>query len=146
MLLPNAYLAQTSVMVALTFGVCAVAAVDRVREIRQRRIPLSALARAVDVANTLKQTQSMDNFNNLLQMPILFYVLCLTLANSGIRSAVYDVLLWLYVLLRVGHSLIQLTHNQVQQRFLVWMTSNVALCLAWLLFVAHQVSSYHAIS
>lgn len=102
--------------------------------------PLTTLARAIDTANALQHTQSMDNFNNLLQVPTLFFVLCLALVQSDTHHTVYGMLLWLYVLLRVGHNSIPLTYNHVRHRARVWIASNLALRLGWALFVIHQVN------
>lgn len=135
------YLGQMGAMVALTFGVCGKAAVERVREVRQRAIPLRTLARAVDTAQSLMHTQSMDNFNNLLQVPILFYVLCLELRLLDMNTSMYGALLWCYVLLRIGHTLIQITYNNVLHRFTCWMASNLLLCLAWMLLGGQEFAN-----
>ena len=70
-------------LVTLTVVVWAMAVYRRVREIRIRRIPLQSLAQARQVAVAFEDVQAMDNFNNLLQVPVLFYVLCLAVAQSG---------------------------------------------------------------
>jgi hypothetical protein len=71
-------------LVTLTVVVWGMAVYRRVREIRVRRIPLQSLAQARQVAVAFEDVQAMDNFNNLLQVPVLFYVLCLAVAQSGV--------------------------------------------------------------
>ena len=98
-------------LVTLTVVVWAMAVYRRVREIRIRRIPLQSLAQARQVAVAFEDVQAMDNFNNLLQVPVLFYVLCLAVAQSGSGGELFLAGAWAYVLLRVLHSAIQITHR-----------------------------------
>ena len=122
------------VLVTLTVVVWAMAVYRRVREIRIRRIPLQSLAQARQVAVAFEDVQAMDNFNNLLQVPVLFYVLCLAVAQSGSGGELFLAGAWAYVLLRVLHSAIQITHNRVPHRFYVWLTSNLILIALWIGF------------
>jgi len=71
------------------------------------------------------------NYMNLLEIPVLFYVACLVLyAVSGVtQSAV--VLAWSYVALRVVHSAIHLTYNNVIHRVSVFAISNAVLAALW---------------
>lgn len=118
-------------LVALTMVVWGMALRRRVGEIRRRRIPLQSLARARDVAAVFEDCSAMDNFNNLLQVPVLFYALCLVLAQSGAGGLVFLAGAWLYVGLRMLHSAIQVTTNRVLHRFYAWMASNVVLFALW---------------
>ena len=103
----------------------------RVAEIRRQQIPVQALARAKDVVTLLQDTAAMDNFNNLLQMPVLFYAACLTAMQLQLSGWLMWLLAWAYVLLRLLHSVIQLGDNRVMRRFPVWMASNVLLFTLW---------------
>jgi hypothetical protein len=71
------------------------------------------------------------NLMNLLEMPVLFYVVCLglyvTLSVDGI--AVYAA--WAYVALRTAHSAVHLTYNNVYHRLVVYAASNVVLLALW---------------
>ncbi len=49
------------------------------------------------------------NFMNLLEVPVLFYVACLTLYVTQETDSVGLALAWSYVSLRVFHSLVHLT-------------------------------------
>lgn len=121
-------------LVALTALVWALALRERVAEIRARRIPLRVLARPAEVARTLEATQAMDNFNNLLQLPLLFYVLCLALTVTGQGGAVFVAGAWGYVALRAVHSAIQVGRNAVLPRFRAWVASSLLLWALWALF------------
>lgn len=118
-------------MVAWTMAVGAVAIHRRVNEIRAKNLRLRGLARSRDISNTLDDTQVMDNFNNLLQVPILFYVWCLVMLTLQLNSWLLLGGAWLYVGLRFWHTAIEVTHNRVMQRFIVWMASNAILACLW---------------
>lgn len=129
-------------MVTLTFVVWGMAVYRRVREIRMRRIPLQSLAQARQVAVAFEDVQAMDNFNNLLQVPTLFYVLCLAMAQRGGGGELFLTGAWAYVLLRVLHSAIQITHNRVPHRFYAWLASNLILIALWVGFAVDVGHTY----
>jgi hypothetical protein len=67
------------------------------------------------------------NYNHLLTEPTLFYAICITLALLGAGMGFNATLAWIYVGLRVLHSLIQVTVNIVMMRFLVFALSSIVL-------------------
>lgn len=69
------------------------------------------------------------NFSNLLELPLLFYLLCLYLFVTGNVDTPYVIGGWVYVALRALHSVIQCTTNIVMRRFAVYMASSVVLWL-----------------
>ena len=71
-------------------------------------------------------------FRNLLEVPVLFYVLCLVAYVTRSVSTDIVVLAWAYVGLRVVHSLIYLSYNRVMHRFVVFALSNVVLVFIWI--------------
>ncbi len=71
-------------------------------------------------------------FMNLLEMPVLFYVLSLIFYVTGNVDPLCVVLGWCYVGLRVVHSLISLTYNNVLHRFFAFAFSNVVVLVLWL--------------
>lgn len=64
-------------------------------------------------------------FINLVEVPTLFYALCIIHFVTGTVTAL--TMAWVYFALRIAHSLIYLTYNRVFHRFLVFATSNVLL-------------------
>jgi hypothetical protein len=78
------------------------------------------------------------NYMNLLELPVLFYALCLMLYASKTSTPVIIGLAWLYVALRIVHSVIHLSYNHVIHRLLVFAVSNFVL-LAILILTAMQV-------
>lgn len=70
-----------------------------------------------------------DNYNNLMEQPTLFYALCLGIYLSGLQSPDLEYLAWLYVALRVVHSLVQATSNIAVIRFCLFVASSGVLGL-----------------
>lgn len=66
-------------------------------------------------------------FMNLVEVPVLFYALVFIAFLSQQVDAVSVGLAWLYVALRLAHSLIYFTYNHVIHRFAVFATSNLVI-------------------
>ena len=74
------------------------------------------------------------NYMNLLELPMLFYVGSLMFFVTGKVDAVVLGVAWLYVALRIVHSIIHLTYNNVRHRLIPFAASNVVLVVYWVLF------------
>ena len=68
-----------------------------------------------------------DNYNHLLEQPILFYAIALSLAVLGDSSTASIALAWSYVGLRVVHSLWQALVNVIPVRFALFALSSLVL-------------------
>jgi len=68
-----------------------------------------------------------DNYNHLMEQPTLFYAICLTLALLGLGDGSNLTLAWVYVGLRVLHSLVQALFNRIEVRFAIFILSSLAL-------------------
>jgi hypothetical protein len=108
--------------------------VDRVGEMRARRIRPQALASAREVTQALQNVNAADNFRNLFEVPVLFYVLCISLAITQLVTPLDIWTAWGFVALRAVHSLIHLTYNQVMHRARVYLASTVLVFIMWLSF------------
>ncbi len=108
---------------------------DRLGEMRNRGIEPQELATARAAAGRLERPQAADNFRNLFEMPVLFYVLCVALAVNGGSSPGFVTAAWAYVGLRTLHSLIHVTYNRVVHRFLAYVASTLLLFGMWVAFV-----------
>lgn len=73
---------------------------------------------------------------NLLELPMLFYVICMmSYVTDRVGSAVlYSA--WLYVVLRTAHTVIHLSYNNVLHRLIPFAASNIVLIAMWLIFFA----------
>lgn len=71
-------------------------------------------------------------FNNLVQVPVLFYVVCLLMMVQGQTDSVQVTLAWMFVILRVIHGLILLVWNHVPWRFTSYAAGVITLIVfAW---------------
>lgn len=68
-----------------------------------------------------------DNYNHLHEAPTVFYAIALVLAVTGQGEGLNALLAWIYVGLRIVHSLVQATFNRVVVRFGVFALATLAL-------------------
>ena len=61
-----------------------------------------------------------DNYNHLFEQPVAFYAVTLTIALVNSFDSLIVQLTWAYVLIRIIHSLVQLTINIVLVRFFLF--------------------------
>lgn len=74
-------------------------------------------------------------FNNLMQVPSLFYVICLLMLVMKEADNVQIVLAWAFVALRCVHAVIYMAVNWVPYRFATWVSSCIILGTLWFRFV-----------
>ena len=67
------------------------------------------------------------NYNHLHEAPTVFYAVALVLAMVGQGDGLNLELGWVYVGLRVAHSLVQVTSNRVLVRFALFALSSLVL-------------------
>lgn len=79
-------------------------------------------------------------FMNLLEVPVLFYLLAIVFYVTHTVDAPAVALAWLFVVLRLAHSLIYFTYNKVLHRFLTFALGNV-LVLAMLVYLALRLAA-----
>jgi len=70
-----------------------------------------------------------NNYNHLFEQPTLFYAVALSIAVLGHVDALHVASAWIYVGLRIVHSLVQATINNVTLRFGLFLLSWIALGL-----------------
>ena len=75
------------------------------------------------------------NLMNLLEMPVLFYVVCIAAYVTHRVTPGVTILAWVYVGLRLAHSAIHLTTNRVRGRLLAFAVSNFVLLSIWIGFL-----------
>ena len=118
-------------LVAVTAAVWLRMYVERIGEMRRAHISPQRLSTSAQARERLQLTNGADNFRNLFEMPVLFYVLCLCLAITGMAGAGFVAAAWTYVVLRALHSFIHTTYNWVMHRFTVYVLSSLLLFGMW---------------
>jgi hypothetical protein len=119
------------VLVFWTFVVLTLIPRARFKAARERRVRAAdfALGESENVPPDVRLPNR--NFMNLLETPVLFYVACLTLYVIGKVDIWAISLAWAYVALRVAHSLVHLTYNNVIHRMNAYALAIVPLFALW---------------
>ena len=118
-------------MVALTFVVWLRMYSMRIGQMKRERIHPHAVATSAQAAARLTDSRAADNFRNLFELPVLFYLAIVVAAETHQVTLLTLSLAWLFVLLRVAHSAIHCTYNKVYHRFYVYFCGGVALWTLW---------------
>ncbi len=114
-----ALLTPVFVLIIWTFIVFLLLAYGRVKFIKN---PQDA-ANTKDLKGSLPRwvERAGDNYNHLFEQPVAFYVITLSIALIDKYDPLMIQLAWTFVVLRVIHSLIQLTFNFVLLRFIIFV-------------------------
>jgi hypothetical protein len=132
---PNQQLvAACSSLVMLTFIVGVRMFYVRIKEMRAKRIHPQSVALSVQRSQKLEDSRASDNYNHLLELPIVFYILSLTAIASGHIPGWLPAFAWLFVVLRIVHSAIQCTYNKVLHRFSVFLAGFFLVFAMWAAF------------
>ncbi len=75
-----------------------------------------------------------NNYNNLLEIPILFYIISILIYVTNNTDLVYVILSWLFVLTRYIHSYIHTTYNNVRHRRIPFLIGVLVLIIEWIRF------------
>jgi len=70
-----------------------------------------------------------DNYNHLHEQPTIFYALATYSFLVGVGDGLNIMLAWIYVALRIIHSLIQIVLRKVMPRFMVFAAGSVVLMI-----------------
>ena len=127
----HSLIAACATLVLLTFVVGVRLLQVRVAEMKRKRIHPQAVALSAQRKDRLEDTRASDNFKHLFETPVLFYALCGVAVGAGNPPEWLALAAWLYVALRVIHSLIQCTYNKVMHRFYVFVASFFLLAGMW---------------
>ena len=68
-----------------------------------------------------------DNYDHLHEAPTVFYAVAIVLAIIGQGDGMNATIAWIYVGLRIAHSIVQATINRVLVRFALFALSSLAL-------------------
>lgn len=130
-MLDPAILHPAYAMVALTLLVWVRMYVERLGQMKRERIHPQQVASAREMQARISDTRAVDNFRNLFELPVLFYVALLVAALQGLSTPLSVGLAWAFVALRVVHSGIHCTYNRVMHRFVAYLSSCVVLWALW---------------
>lgn len=123
--------AACAAMVGLTFVVGMRMYRVRIAEMRARRIHPQSVALSGQRSQRFEDTRASDNYNHLFELPVVFYALCAVALGTGHIPGWLPVLAWLFVLLRIAHSIIQCSYNKVMHRFVVFLAGFFLVMGTW---------------
>ncbi len=78
-------------------------------------------------------------FNNLFEVPVLFYTASVLYISSSLDSILILVLAWCFVLARIAQAYIHITYNNVRHRMLAFFTSFISVTAMWGVIVANKI-------
>ena len=122
-------------LVILTFFMIAATGITRLISVRRRQVhPRYYVLMSGDTLPDYVQKVG-RNMANLLEVPVLFYLLAVLVILFEISSQLLVDLAWLYVVLRLVHSIIHISYNNVPHRLIVFVLSVVTLMIMWFQFM-----------
>lgn len=119
-------------MVLLTFFVACIAIKVRLASVKSGAVNYRyfRLMSGQDVPDAV--TKTTRNFNNQFEIPVLFYVVCTLYISFGVESMVALVCAWLFILLRVVHTVVHLTSNHILHRMFAFWGSFFCVLILWI--------------
>src|SRR4051794_18416209 len=118
-------------MAALTFVVALRMFRVRIAQIKRDQIRLRSIATSRAAAEKLTDSAPADNFRNLFELPVLFYVAIGIAFGTGQVNALTLGLAWSFVAARLVHSAIHCSYNRVLHRFYAYVTGYFILIGLW---------------
>ena len=116
-----ALLMPVFVLILWTFIITLIMAYGRVRFTKN---PQKDAAHTKDLKGLLPDwvERTSDNYNHLFEQPVAFYAVTLSIALINNIDLLMVQLAWAFTIVRIVHSLVQLTVNMVLLRFFIFAT------------------------
>lgn len=124
-------LAPVVALIAWTLIVMLWLYVIRIPAMRKAGIDLNTLRGSkphqLDSVLAAKDQWPAHNYMHLVEQPTLFYAVCFALVLMHAGGGWNPTIAWIYVGLRVLHSLVQVTTNRILYRFTLFSLASLAL-------------------
>jgi hypothetical protein len=118
-------------LAGLTFTVLALIPFQRFRAAGRKQVSVDDFKFGESASVPPEVSIPNRNYMNLLELPTLFYAVCLAMFVTQTVTSLALGLSWLYVALRTLHSLVHLSYNNVFHRLLFFALSNFVLIALW---------------
>ncbi|SRR5258706_6829837 len=129
---PASILAPVFALAALTFLVLTLIPIVRFRAAFAGKVVASDFEFGESMRVPSEVSQPNRNYMNLLEAPFLFYVLCIICLITKSADYALVALAWTYVALRMLHSAVHLTYNNVFHRLSLFGASVLVLFAMWI--------------
>jgi hypothetical protein len=104
----------------------------RVGAIKRARVNPQAIADSARFDEVMKGLENIsDNFENLFEMPVLFYVATVLVFTLQLTDSFYVFAGWAFVILRCLHSWIHCSYNKIMHRAYAYFLSSIILWIMW---------------
>jgi len=135
----NSILYPLFALVILTFGIAIWMGKLRFLAVKQGDLNprYYALNRGGKVPEYLAKVS--QNYDNLLELPILFYVLVGLMYATATVEISQTILAWVFVSSRYTHSYIHTTSNNLRLRMKAFLFGSAVLMMMWLLFIVRAM-------
>ena len=121
--------------VLLTFSIMFIMGKRRFRAAKQKTIEMKDFL-TMELEKAGSDVRVADrNFINQFEMPVLFFIACLTALQLNAVGYMFVALAWVYVLLRVLHSYIHLTSNTLKVRYYSFVISSLVMLSMWVVIL-----------
>ncbi len=125
--------------VALTFAIYVLVSVRRVGSIKTGTAKPSDFR--VPIVEPETSATAIRSLNNQFELPVLFYVCCITLHVLGAVSGLALGLAWAFVISRIVHAFEHVTLNRVRYRRPLFIVGFVIVLAMWLLILVRLLPS-----
>ena len=122
-------------IVLLTFAIGIITVTLRINSVKKGGVKIKyyRLMQGQDVPEFI--TRSTRCFNNMFEMPVLFYVVSTLFIVLNIQSTAAVTIAWLYVLSRIAHTAVHLGYNNVLHRMIVYLMGSALILALWIILI-----------
>ena len=118
-------------MVLLTFTVGSIAIYTRIKAVKSGHAHPNSFKLMNADNYPDKVIKTTRNFNNLFEVPLLFYAACLAFIALKIESQASIFLAWAFVGLRFVYSYIHISYNHLLHRIVAFWSSFLIVGILW---------------
>jgi len=129
------------VQVALTFVLLLWTGNARIGALRSNQTKVSDIALG-EGRWPARVMQIGNNYNNQLQLPVLFYVLVILAWITRKADLLFVAMSWIFVISRIVHAWIHTTTNEMRVRFYAFATGVFVLLIMWAIFAVRILLAF----
>ena len=123
-------------MVLLTFVVGVITFISRVQSVKSKTVNHRAYRLMEQEQFSEIVIKTSRNFSNLFEVPVLFYVACVSYLALEIESTLAIYLAWSFFILRMAHSVIHISYNHLMHRIAAFLSSSLLVLALWIMLIS----------
>lgn len=122
-----------------TFTLLIYAATKRIKAVRNNQLDYKVVQNLEYSAMPVDILLAGRSYDNQFQQPILFIVLLAFMAFHSIQGTAWIIAAWLYVVMRLWHSVEHLSARNIKRRTIAFALSALLLLCMWLTFLINRL-------